>query len=950
MYLREKVRRGPGPLQARRFGRKGGHRLAHGVSDAGKEERGFGCERTRRLSGCAWNLTTRQLRASFLNYFERKGHLVVPSSKLVPEGDSDLLFTTAGMVQFKDCFLGEREPTHPRLASAQRCVRAGGKHNDLESVGHTARHHTFFEMLGSFSFGDYDEREAVSLAWEYLTRELQLPAERLSVSILEGDERTADTWRSVVGLPDAKIRRLGSEDNFWSMGDTGPCGPCTEIFWDQIEPVDGERYLEIWNLVFMRYTRHREGNDCSPLLRPCIDTGMGLERLSSVVQGKRDNYETDVFSSLIAGARSVLERSLKKGSKGQNCAPFSLETVLRVIADHVRSSSHLLSEGLMPGTQGRPYVLRRIIRRAAWYAYSVGVREPVLSDVFLVYLSAVSKDHPDLSEHQPHIRHMLTREELAFFSVMERGAAEFQKQLADCRRHGRTVVPKECLFYMHDVFGFPLELSEYMAQSQGLSADREGFEELLSRARKQGRASSFPKNSGDVRRLDTSWADFSPKFTGHDRAEEPYSKILASRPGEPHEEHCVWVSIDPCPFYPEGGGVLGDRGYLTVEKWKLQVSDTIRPHTKGIALKVVLPSSLSDRQLAKSLLLQPGTVVGAFVDPTWRRRTRQNHTATHLLHSALKSVLGPHANQAGSRVSDVQIRLDVTHHNAITPSQLLQIEEWVNCVILENVRISVEHVSYQEALSQNATALFSERYDKEGLVRVVKVGNHSVELCGGIHVKETSEIGCFKIIGEHSAGTGVRRLEALTGLEAFRWLHSRSSVLDRVAEALQCKKSDTDALISTVENLVADLRAAEKDLYTLKKAWLRSVTHKNIVSNSIGPSPIEWRDSNAYARYQILYGNAVLVVHLYNFGKVACDAKLARDACDLVREQDPHNIHVIILEDRVLMCCKEPKDSSQLKKLLLEFGVKGGGSPTLVEGRCDRNTLLRLLDKYAKHP
>jgi len=905
-----------------------------------------------------------RIRSSFLGFFKDHGHLVVPSSNIVPGNDPSLLFTSAGMVQFKESFLGLRPPAHGAITTVQKCVRAGGKHNDLDNVGFTARHHTFFEMLGNFSFGAYDKREAIRLAWLYLTKELGLPKERLSVTVLNGDQDTRKAWKDVAGFTDdALIRECGEEDNFWSMGDVGPCGPCSEIFWDQLQPVDGERYLEIWNLVFMQKRASKVTNldgttstVINDLPTPCIDTGMGLERLASVLQGKRENYKIDTLDALLVQTQRVIENSL---GKALSIGDAQTDAALRVIVDHLRSSSFLLAEGLMPGNQGRGYVLRRIIRRATRYAYLLGMNEPILASIFPVLAETMRDAYPELYERREHITNTLTHEELSFFGNLHRGMDVFVKLLSSQTLASSRVIPGEQLFDLYETYGFPVDLTDLMAKEKGWSVDLEGFHRVFDEQRKKDRLTWRGSGDSSVPSEMSQWT-VTPKFTGYETLEEPKAEVLEAFKAADNE---FWVSIDPCPFYAESGGQVGDRGILVASGGHIfEVLDTIAPYPKGISLKVkpagvIRSGSLSSNHASSSAdgrkagdedngehltadrafeLLARGSTVHASVDSTWRRSVRRNHTATHLLHSALRSVLGDHVVQAGSRVAQDLLRFDFVHYDPLSADQISAVEALVNQAIDEGVPLRTQMETYEEAIAKGAMALFSEKYDKTSQLRMIDVPGHSIELCGGTHVSSTSDIGLFKITNQGSAGTGTRRVEAMTGTAAIQWLSNRSSMVDRISEILN-SRADIPSIPSKIERLLQIRKDSLKEIDALKEQLVRSACsspYSSSLSSSSSSSSSGLDKITSYSKYEGSHAGVAFMIHHFKPGGTlaSMDLKSLRTAGDKAREDYPEKTHALVTEEAIVICSVKPPTKDYLKSLMVELGIPGGGPAGMVSG------------------
>jgi alanyl-tRNA synthetase len=721
----------------------------------------------------------------------------------VPAHDPTLLFVNAGMVQFKDVFLGKETRAIPRAASSQRCVRAGGKHNDLENVGYTARHHTFFEMLGNFSFGDYFKREAIGYAWEFLTGTMQLPAEKLWVTVYVDDNEAADVWLNEIGVDPGRFTRIGDKpgggkyqsDNFWSMGDTGPCGPCTEIFYDHGPDVpggppgtpeeDGDRYVEIWNLVFMQYDRDADGK-MNPLPSPSVDTGMGLERLAAVMQGVHSNYDIDLFRQLIKAAAEVT-------------GTHDLEqTSLRVIADHIRSCAFLVIDGVLPSNEGRGYVLRRIIRRAIRHGYQLGVKEPFFNRLTGALCEVMGEAYPELVEKRTHVERILLLEEERFAETLEQGMRILEEDLAGLKG---TVIPGDTVFKLYDTYGFPSDLTADIARERGLSIDQQGFEVAMEAQRTRARsASHFAADySADVK------FDGETCFTGYDHLEGEASVVALLCDGKQVERleagQSGQVILDETPFYAESGGQVGDRGVLESDAVRFEVEDT-RKQGGTVFVHV--------GKLTKGVL-NTGDRITARVDSAWRLSTVLNHSGTHLLHAALRQVLGSHVQQKGSLVDPERLRFDFSHYEPVTPEQLQQIETLVNEQIRANAPAETRLMSMDDAVESGAMALFGEKYGDE--VRVLSIGDFSVELCGGTHVSHAGDIGLLKITAETGIASGVRRIEAVTGARALQWVRDNEQRLARVAELVKGSREDVD---ERVGQLLEKSRQLEKELQQLK--------------------------------------------------------------------------------------------------------------------------------------
>jgi alanyl-tRNA synthetase len=736
--------------------------------------------------------TSAEIREGFLRFFEARGHRRVPSSPLVPADDPTLLFTNAGMVQFKDVFTGRTQLPFSRATSAQKCMRAGGKHNDLESVGRTPRHHTFFEMLGNFSFGDYFKAEAIAWAWEFVTRELGLPPERLTATVFRDDDEAAELWRRVAGLPPERIVRLGEKDNFWSMGDTGPCGPCSEIHYDRgpehacgpacgVGRCDCDRFLEIWNLVFMQFERRADGS-MAPLPRPSIDTGMGLERITAVVQGVDSNYATDLFQPILAATAELCGRPYDPGPGG---FPF------RVIADHARACAFLVADGVRPANEGRGYVLRRVLRRAARLGRALGIDGPFLGHLVPVVVQTLGDAYPELAANQEAVAAVIRTEEERFGATLAEGLARLEVELA---RVTGTTLPGEVAFRLYDTYGFPIDLTEDVAAERGLSVDRAGFEAALAAQRQRARADRRAKGRAYVA---AALPDLPPTaFVGYDRLRARARVLAVIDDGRE-------VVLDRTPFYAEAGGQVGDTGTLA----GVPVVDT-RKTARGVFLH-----RLADGATAPA----PGQRVACAVDARRRRAVARNHSATHLLHRALREVFGPVVHQAGSLVAPERLRFDFTCEKAPTPADLEAVERLVNEQILAAIPVRWFETSLAEARAMGAMALFGEKYGER--VRVVQMGEWSLELCGGTHVRNTAEIGLFKLTGEAGIGAGVRRVEAVTGEGVLAWLQERQRLLAEAAATLRTRPEEVPARVA---ELAAELAERRRELERVRRRLLRA--------------------------------------------------------------------------------------------------------------------------------
>ena len=839
--------------------------------------------------------TSNELREAFLGYFRSRGHEVVASSSLVPGNDPTLLFTNSGMVQFKDVFLGADPRSYTRAVTSQRCVRAGGKHNDLENVGYTARHHTFFEMLGNFSFGDYFKREAISFAWEFLTREMGLARDRMWITVFEDDDEAADIWRRDIGIDSSRIVRCGEKDNFWSMGDIGPCGPCSEVFYDHGPEVaggppgspdeDGDRFVEIWNLVFMQFNRDADGN-MSRLPKPSVDTGMGLERAAAVLQGVHGNYEIDLFRNLIRRAAELT------GAEDQG------DKSLRVIADHIRSCAFLIVDGVLPSNEGRGYVLRRIVRRAIRHGHRLGMREPFFHRLVADLEAEMGQAYPELAERRAVVERILRQEEDRFAVTLDQGMRMFEGELALLRGN---IVPGEVVFRLYDTFGFPEDLVADVARERGLTVDHEGFEREMAAQRERARSGS---RFGAVRDQRDA-VEGTSEFTGYDRLRDRarvvglYVDDQLVEALDP-EDHGA-VVLERTPFYPEGGGQVGDRGHLRGSGWRFEVSDT-----RSSA------SAIVHYGVATEGRIRLGDEIDATVEEGARRDTARNHSATHLLHAALREVLGSHVQQRGSLVAPDRLRFDFSHFEPVGPVARQEIERLVNTWILDNVDVRTETMPLDDALERGAIAFFGEKYDSN--VRVLAIGDVSLELCGGTHVVRSGDVGLFKVVSETGIAAGVRRIEAVTGAGALAWV---SALEEREARVMALMKSDPENLEERVGQVVMRARELERELEKV-------------------------RGKLAVQEGETLLGQAVDVEGLRVLA-ARCEAagpKALREMLDRVRSRIEHGLVVLgsVDGEKVSLVAGVSKDLTDRVQAgpLINFvagqvGGKGGGRPDMAQ-------------------
>jgi alanyl-tRNA synthetase len=821
-----------------------------------------------------------EIRQAFLDYFAEQGHEVVSSSSLVPGNDPTLLFTNAGMVQFKDVFLGQDKRSYKRATTSQRCVRAGGKHNDLENVGYTARHHTFFEMLGNFSFGDYFKREAINFAWTFLTENLGLPKDRLWVTVFEDDDEAADIWLKEIGVPAERFTRMGEKDNFWAMGDTGPCGPCSEIFYDHGDEVpggppgspdeDGDRYIEIWNLVFMQFNRSADGT-MTPLPKPSVDTGMGLERIAAVMQHVHSNYEIDLFQHIIT---SVAERT---GATDRTNAS------LNVIADHIRSCAFLVLDGVIPANEGRGYVLRRIIRRAIRHGHKLGVSEPFFHKLVAPLCDVMGEAYPDLVTEKDRVIETLLAEEKQFARTLDNGMVILEKAIGDL---AGSTIPGATVFKLYDTYGFPVDLTADIARERGLTLNMDEFDAEMAKQKTQARsASQFESTEALDIRLENG-----TRFTGYDALNGQASVVALYRDGKAvdalNEGEKGIVLIDATPFYGESGGQVGDCGTLTAGGASFNVRDTQKQGDQFLHIGNVDTGSLS-----------VGDAVGCRVDNSQRQPTVLNHSATHLMHAALRQVLGSHVMQKGSLVNPKYLRFDFSHNKPVTEDELREIEIIVNRQIQNNVEVTKEVMAMDAAKQKGAMALFGEKYGSE--VRVVTMGrgtpgdesaDFSIELCGGTHVNRTGDIGLFKILAETGIAAGVRRIEAVTGQAAVTLVQEQEARLRQVAGTV---KSGMDKVVDRVEQLTSTNRQLEKELAQLK-AKLASSAGTDLASQAeeingikVLAAIVEGVDSKALRdttdQLKNKLGSAIVVLGTAADGKVSLVAGVTKDLTGRVK-------------------------------------------------------------------
>lgn len=844
------------------------------------------------------------IRRTFLNFYESKGHTIVPSSPVVPAHDPTLLFTNAGMNQFKDVFLGFDKRPYTRATTSQKCIRAGGKHNDLDNVGYTARHHTFFEMLGNFSFGDYFKHDAINFAWELLTKHFMLPAEKLWVTVYAEDDEAYNIWHEEVGVPAERIVRIGDNkgarymsDNFWMMGDTGPCGPCTEIFYDHGDKIqggppgspeeDGDRYIEIWNLVFMQFNRDERGV-MHKLPKPSVDTGMGLERIAAVLQGVHNNYDIDLFKNLLASVKRVLEET-----SGEAVDPESPS--LKVIADHIRACTFSVADGIVPGNEGRAYVLRRICRRAIRHGYKLGARKPFFYKLVDAVRAEMAEAYPEINN--PRIEKVIEEEERRFFLTLSKGMDILDAAIAGSKD---GVLDGEVVFKLHDTYGFPADLTGDVCRERDVKIDFDGFDAAMARQREAARASAKFKMAAG---LEYTGAD--TVFTGYETLEENEATVLAVyKDGQAVElaeagDDCI-VVFDRTPFYAEQGGQVGDRGHCRNDASLAGVLDTIR--VKG---KVTGHSChVEEGRIAV------GDKFRLTVDADRRHATQRNHSATHLLQQALRKVLGEHVEQKGSLVSPTELRFDFSHSQAMTTEQIARVEDLVNEQILANTATKAEVLPLEEARKTGATMLFGEKYGD--IVRVETIGN-SVELCGGTHVVRTGDIGSFKILGEAGVAAGIRRIEAVTGMNALAEAQKNAALLGQAAFRFNVKACD---LPSKIDDMMANVKALEKQLEQLKSQ----------MASRMGDTLLE--------KAIEVKGIKVLAARMDG-----ADAKALRETMDKVKDKLGTAVAVLAAvsaEGRVQLAAGVSRDLTDRVKagelvnsVAQKLGGKGGGKPDM---------------------
>jgi alanyl-tRNA synthetase len=851
-----------------------------------------------------------EIREKFLDYFESKGHKRVRSSSLVPQSDPTLLFTNAGMVQFKNVFTGDEKRDYSRAATSQKCLRVSGKHNDLENVGVTARHHTFFEMLGNFSFGDYFKKDAIIFGWDFLTNRMGLPKEKLWVTIYTDDDEANDLWRDVIDVPADRIVRLGEKDNFWAMGETGPCGPCSEIIIDQgadmacgpncgIGLCDCDRFLELWNLVFMQFVRDASGQ-MSPLPRPSIDTGMGLERIAAVVQGKRSNYDSDLFRPIIDAIGQI-------AGNGYG-ADHAKDTSMRAVADHARAAAFLIADGILPANEGRGYVLRRIMRRALRHGKLLGVTDPFLFKVADVVVDEMAPVYPELSENRMFIASVVKAEEEKFIETLDKGLVLLSEEVKATKKKGGGVLPGDVAFKLYDTFGFPLDLTQDIIKDEGISVDIEGFEAAMGVQREKSKAAW--KGTGDEKvagvYLKLAADGVSSEFVGYEStsAASRVSGLVAG--GQAVTSAAagdeVEVVAEQTPFYGEMGGQVGDTGMIIGDGLEIEVTDTTRPADRIIAHHGVVRKGK----------VAVGDAVTLAVKDSARRMTEANHSATHLLHAALRHVLGEHVKQAGSLVSPERLRFDYNHFGQVTKNELERIEDIVNERIREDHEVIAREMAYDAAVAEGAVALFGEKYGD--VVRAIKVPGVSMELCGGTHTDRTGKIGLFVIVHEGSIASGVRRIEAVTGVGALAHLRRQQRILAEIGEALKTTPEDAPARL---EKLTAQVKTLTKEIERIRSGG--------------GTVSVEGIVKGAKEKAGVFIVSEVIP---------DMDPKALRDFSDKIRDRMKKAVIALgsVADDKAVLLVTVTKDIADkyhagniIKGMAEAVGGKGGGRPDFAQ-------------------
>lgn len=852
-------------------------------------------------------LTGNQIRKIFLDYFVKNGHTLVKSSSLIPQNDPTLYFTNAGMVQFKNTFTGQEKRNYIRATTSQKCMRVSGKHNDLENVGRTARHHTFFEMLGNFSFGDYFKSDAIPFAWKFLTEEIKLPKEKLWITIYNDDDEAFEIWNKKVGIASDRIKRLGEKDNFWSMGDTGPCGPCSEIHYEQDIPCslknpncalgacDCDKFLEIWNLVFMQFERQPDGK-LLPLPKPSIDTGMGLERLTALLQGKNSNYDCDLFTPLLAEIQALVGK--KYGADSEN------DVSMRVLADHIRATVFLISDGVLPSNEGRGYVLRRIMRRAIRHGKLLGQVKPFFYKLTDIVVAEMAEAYPELKTNQVTIEKVIHAEEERFLETLDTGLRILSTVVALSKDEGKSIISGSDAFKLYDTYGFPFDLTELIAAEHKMTVDQIGFEKCMTEQKERARSAWKGSGESSVEGLYLQLGEkLSTKFLGYETLEATGKVIAIVQDGKSVTEASAGACsliFDETPFYGEGGGQSGDKGRAKSERFEAVIEDTQKP----------VPHLFAHHAKIKNGSVKVGDTIQLTVDRAVRKPTMRNHTATHILHAALRKILGTHVRQAGSMVTDKMLRFDFSHFEGIAPLTLRQIEDEVNRVILSDLGVDKSEMDHESAIKKGALAFFGDKYGDR--VRVISVGDYSVELCGGTHLDRASEIGFFRIISESSIAAGVRRIEAITGHQAYQLAYDDSDSVQQIAAQF---KSQPNEIVDKVDKLRGRVKTLEKEIEKLKSQLLSG-------------------GSTDYLKDAFTVSGIKSVI--YN----AAEASNLRDVATVIRDKIGSGIAVItsIEGEKVIVVVTVTKDLVQkfpankiLAPLAELVGGRGGGKPDMAQ-------------------
>ena len=855
-------------------------------------------------------MKTAEIRKKFLDYFERQGHSIEPSSSLIPQNDKTLLFTNSGMVPFKDVFSGAEKRPYKRAASCQRCVRAGGKHNDLENVGYTARHHTFFEMLGNFSFGDYFKKDAIRFAWEFLTNEINLPPERLWVSVFEDDDEAEDIWVNEIGFPKNRISRCGAKDNFWQMGDTGPCGPCSEIFYDHGESIpggppghadeDGDRYIEIWNLVFTQFDKQEDGY-LKPLDAPCVDTGMGLERLAAVLQHVNNNYDTDGFQEL---TKEITKLSGSKLNIDQ------ADPSVRVIADHIRSTAFMITDGVLPSNEGRGYVLRRIIRRAIRHGHKIGINKVFFYRLAPILALQMNEIYPELKKNLANVEKVLKKEEDRFLETLDQGMNILEESISKLTS---SVIDGKTVFKLYDTFGFPVDLTADVAREKGLSLDMEGFDLEMEKQRQRARV------SGDFSNQKTLSIDFETNFVGYDQLESNSSVIAMTKNGQQVNELTegdqAVIFLENTPFYGESGGQIGDSGELIFDDGVFEVLDTQKQ----------VSGAYEHYGKVISGLIRMDDPVNAKVDSSKRKKIARNHSATHLLHAALRKVLGETVSQKGSLVDSNRLRFDFSHDEPLSDDEINEVESMVNRKILGNTEVHSQLTDLDHAKKLGAMALFGEKYGETVRVLTMGKGDFSVELCGGTHVERLGDIGLFKIVNETGIASGIRRIEAITGFTAYEFDKNKESQINQISDLV---RSDPSKVVDKILQILEQQKKLEKQISIFQKQLagnqsddlLKDVKEINgikLLSAKIeGVEIKDLRDIVDKIKHKLI--KAVVILALVKDNKISLVSGVSKNLTDVYHAGEI------------------------LKHVALQIDGKGGGRPDMAQGG---GTNISNLDK-----